>query len=134
MKREIEFRGIYTSNNTKTLVYGNYIKKTMDGKIYHEIEQANFDDHKVWTVDEETIGQYTGLIDKNIKKIYEGDIIRVFNNNNGFFEVIFTNGYVGGWILHNEKGTISLGARSYNEVEIVGNIFFNKDLIKTVSK
>ena len=49
-----------------------------------------------WDVDPSTVGQYTGLKDKNGKRIFEGDIIRTHYANtrkNDFIEqVVFHNG------------------------------------------
>lgn len=69
-----------------------------------------------------TLEQFTGLKDKNGKDIYEGDLIRLFDNENGSLEVVFRNEYVGGWNLLFEGETVSLGARKAFELEIVGNI------------
>ena len=79
-------------------------------------------------VKSETVGQYTGLKDKNGNKIFEGDKIRVCDNKNGYFKVEFKNQYAGGWVLTHEEGEISLGARKQEDIEIIGNIHDEEEL------
>ena len=116
MSREIKFRA--WQNNK---MYFHELEKYLDGSgIYNQFVGC---DKAIWM-------QYTGLKDKNGVEIYEGDIVRVCNNNNGFFEVIFINAYVGGWVLkHKEERFLSLGARKTTDIEIIGNIHQNPELL-----
>lgn len=47
-------------------------------------------------IDPETVGQFTGLTDKNVKKIFEGDIVE-YNDGFDYFEgvIVFENGAYG---------------------------------------
>ena len=73
--------------------------------------------------------RYTGLKDKNGIEIYEGDIIKLYGLPNAYFQVVFKNQYVGGWVLMLKKDEVSLGARDINELKVVGNIYENPELL-----
>jgi uncharacterized phage protein (TIGR01671 family) len=124
MNREIKFRGLRTDG--KGWVYGYYVYRP-DGK--HLIYWQPFDEASQNTYHEvlpETVGQFTGLLDKNGKEIFEGDVVIICtleNNPHGCIEWNETFGAY--WINDNDKYTFGgesvckLTAQSF---EIIGNI------------
>ena len=137
--REILFRGKRTDNGE--WVYGYYTKaryylndKEMhvifapDGEAFPRCEFSDYEE-----VDPETVCQYTGLTDKNGRKIFEGDIVE---GNSEYFTFTHPYGkvvYDGGQYLISFDDVLEdiecLGAWA-NDVEIIGNIYDNPELLE----
>ena len=136
--REIKFRGQHAGN--LRWYYGGYHKHEvvtvcpLDNtpiEYQHLIVQSGFSD---WNLPKpiqavevipETVGQYTGLLDKNGKEIYEGDIVwcRAGEHARGIweYEKQFTVEY--GWSQEMWE------MMQVHEIELIGNIHDNPELI-----
>ena len=127
--REVKFRA--RTVNGKWL-YGNLQVSSVNGIPYYMWDEDKFQ----CPVDENTIGQYTGLKDKNGKEIYEGDIIGCHNPD--IKHLIFYNEKQGrfmaalnGDIENDFVGVCGLDDSRWNaSKEVIGNIHDNPELIK----
>jgi uncharacterized phage protein (TIGR01671 family) len=130
--REILFRG-------KT-EEGEWI----EGDLFHRNEEVlinNF--HKRFNINAipETIGQYTGLTDKNGTKIFEGDIVKDHDYFGVKCVVTFCQGTFdsgiykyNGWVLQRADGDVDhcelVIYDEDNNFEVIGNIHDNPELLK----
>ncbi len=148
--RTTEFRGKYEDGKW---VYGYYAKLSNEFKEWHcimseidskngYIKDCNGYDMRYTPVDPETVGQFTGLLDKDGKEIYEGDIVHFHYlvSKTGYSELFPTEKFYGviskdkynNWcILANELEIHIENAIRYGVV--IGNIHDNPELLKGVT-
>ena len=139
---EYKFRGKPTDNNTtyfedEEFVYGSLVID--NGKYYIVLgvnDNINRDDYEVYMVEviPETIGQYTGLKDKNGKEIYEGDIVYCQTKYGKAKAIIkFIDGkfvaYRDSKITHPKNGHHIACYDINKRFEVIGNIYDNKELL-----
>ena len=139
--REVLFRGKRT--DISEWMYGNLV--TLNGVV------CIFDNGMSVEVNSETVGQWTGLLDKNGAKIFEGDIVGKDCWNRGvidtLFEIVFRDGCFGminyiDWLATDgETGIDEVYYAFYDNereerfeterrVEVLGNMFDNPELMK----
>ena len=117
--RDIIFRGKREDNGEWIAESETYIK---DGDGTWLCDESN----DVVKVIPETVGQYTGLTDRNDKKIFEGDIVREFGGEScqGYYEIDNV-------LTVKIPDTLINFEMSYDcEYKIIGNIYDNPELLK----
>ena len=141
--REILFRGKRVDNGK--WVYGYYVKATHHWHTHgiHEdwiatdtVQNGGWCNVRgKYAVDPKTVGQFTGMTDKNGKKIFEGDIVKAQDD---VFGSPFCDGLTGK-IEYDEAAyfivpkDIMDTQYLYNECavyEVIGNIHDNPELLK----
>ena len=127
--REILFRGKLVYNGM--WIYGGLYKEPFDdikdGKLYIITASLEYAGNANEVIPE-SIGQYTGLTDKNGKKIFEGDKIKL-TQGIGTVEWFKTQSRFMIWLPKSNKFASFLAGIEY---EVIGNIHDNPELLEKV--
>lgn len=121
--REILFRG--KRQRIEDWVEGSLIVYP-DGDCYIARPSNNPCVLDKFNIDPATVGQFTGLTDKNGKKIFEGDILDVMHQ--GVFECRWDGGNFE-FGLSNSNESFGIAYVSPNDIFVIGNIHDNPELL-----
>lgn len=128
MNREIKFRACDKQEKKMYLPY-------LGGKITLDMNNFTFNCRF-------ELQQFTGLLDKNGKEIYEGDIVKFRKHQSKdskirIGQIYFADGDIAQYRIkwfeddfEKEKNYPSTTSLNLREIEIIGNIFENPELIK----
>ena len=144
MNRAIKFRGKLTTTGKEgdgEWVYGYYVKITGRHYIIPDYADCDWQEEDVWEVQglleviPETVGEFTGLHDKNGKEIYEGDITNFWSKfrKREFTARIYWNEKKAKFNLKNPQGKV----RNLDNIcqpdwycEVIGNIHEHHELLE----
>ena len=149
--REILFRGKRLDNGEwtegylleqNTPSYNAYVVPHI--MIEQDNRHTDILEHEIEEVDPATVGQYTGLTDKNGKRIFEGDILTIARKTDGigtyYVPTLVSPVHVVvkwdfcGWMwetLCEDKRYLHFpDAWCYFECEVIGNIHDNPELLE----
>lgn len=118
MKREILFRGKRADNGELVISDSLMQVKGQNPRLWVEFDG--------WVeVLPETVGQYTGLTDKNGKKIFEGDIMQLCSAC--YFCLVYCNEKGWAWEQNGKRREIDL---TREKMDTIGNIYDNPELLE----
>ena len=128
--REIKFRAWDEEN--KTWRYGHFFE-TVEGirRCYNIAENREIK----YYVNNSSLGQFTGLHDKNGKEIYEGDIVKYEADKESGIAIIeyWPGSFIFNWIKQTTPSPSIIDSAFYfgchSELEVIGNIHENPELI-----
>jgi len=118
MRREIKFRA-KKEKDPKEWAEGYFVFDVTGDFIVYGLFS--------WRIDSATLGQLTGILDKNEKNIFEDDVLRVTaGKTSTICKVVFTDGRFIGLTKDNVECDLCF----ITDVEILGNIHDNPELME----
>lgn len=129
--RQIKFRAKVLFPNNKLIIITERALEDGDW-VYGELHVKSKIPHihtglaSKFPIDPKTVGQFTGLLDKNGKEIYEGDIVSIEAIKSRVNKVVEWNSERACWDAGGEN-RIELYAFCY--CEVIGNIYDNPELL-----
>ena len=122
MNRQIKFRA-WDKDHKRMITH--FMVDAVTGNLFFDTEDGDFQE---WTQDEcGSLMQFTGLLDKNGREIYEGDVIQRWDGKKQVME--YSKFYHSdGW--ESLKGIGFSTEMDLEDIEVIGNIHENPELLK----
>ena len=136
MAREIKFRGKRFDDDR--WVYGDLLHvgngciivtdSTLGGPLPDGDTALSYGIDEIAVVNSDTIGQFTGITDKNGTEIYEGDVLR-FYDEESVLQVVVKWENRGFRFVYLDEQWVDCSWPA-EDMEIIGNIYDNPELLK----
>ena len=129
MKREILFRGKRTDNGE--WIYGSLIGNNVIVGEVVDFDDDYFNTQFWYKVNPETVGQFTGITDKNGIKVFEADIVkhkfrRIWAEQEHTSVVVWNDNFMCYYLF---DGASNIRMREDVIYEVIGNAYDNSELI-----
>lgn len=121
-KREILFRG----RAEGLWIYGDLTWYAGDAQIWEQTDDGKWNS----IVDQDTVCQYTGLDDRNGKKIFEGDIIVIGDEDDDGIFVVKWDTDTARFVMDADGWTVDFDSYNGYDCEVIGNIFDDPELLE----
>jgi uncharacterized phage protein (TIGR01671 family) len=130
--REILFKAKRIDNGE--WVDGNYVKKyDPSGKRHLILYVDNYVRWRCMEIDSKTLCQFTGICDKNGKRVWESDVVwLVYNGEEHIYQIVWDNSELDFKATNGEEnyGSNFEYLLCCDEIEVIGNIFDNPELLQ----